>query len=466
MLRSMYAGISGMRANQTKLDVLGNNISNSGTTAFKGSRVRFQDMLSQNVSQAVGPSRNLGGVNPMQVGLGVQVAGIDTDMSQGVMQPTNRNLDAAIDGDGYFIVATGSLPTNNNLGINVDENNHTITSSNGFSISYTRDGSFTLDSKGNLLNSNGYRIMGYALKEKNNSSSSVSIDYNANGVCNFVDCDAKDGLEADSVLVPLRIPSSVHVNASIVKKANSSSTPPIPSTYMDYTGTASITGITAPTIDTNDNKYVGSSDLKLEIKYDDSSSSYHLYVNGDDKGNITQIYVDTDGNISTSAPGGTEGTDYTEINITNPSGVPAGDEEKYSWSYTLRADADKKITSFSIEKDGQIKATLEDGKVAALGQIAMASFNNTAGLKKLGKNLYQNTSNSGVAIIRSAVGADPSISNSDGYGDINQGVLEMSNVDLAEQFTDMIVASRSFQANGKMITTGDEILQDIINLKR
>jgi flagellar hook protein FlgE len=125
-----------------------------------------------------------------------------------------------------------------------------------------------------------------------------------------------------------------------------------------------------------------------------------------------------------------------------------------------------RVTSFSIEKNGVIKGVLEDGRVAALGQIATSSFKNPAGLSKMGRNLYQVSSNAGEAVLRTGVGADHDQDNSAGYGDMLQGMLEMSNIDLAEQFTDMIVTSRAFQASSKMITTGDEILQDIINLKR
>ncbi|MDF2504501.1 flagellar hook-basal body complex protein, partial [Clostridium sp.] len=124
-----------------------------------------------------------------------------------------------------------------------------------------------------------------------------------------------------------------------------------------------------------------------------------------------------------------------------------------------------RVTSFSIGRDGVIIGTLEDGRTTAIGQIAMASFKNPAGLSKQGKNLYSSSVNSGDATLRSGAG-NTANDNSGGYGDALQNMLEMSNVDLAQQFTDMIVASRAFQANGKAITTGDDILQDIINLKR
>ncbi|MCB2340783.1 flagellar hook-basal body complex protein [Clostridium estertheticum] len=332
MLRSLYAGISGMKANQTKLDIIANNIANCGTTAFKSSRVRFQDMVSQSMSDASSSSTNTGGVNGKQVGLGVQVAGIDTMVGQGMMQPTSRNLDVAMDGEGYLIVATGAI--GGSVTLNTD---HKIdaTQPSGFDISYTRDGALTLDDAGHLLTSDGLRVMGYSV------GGSLTNATDGTTTTKFVDANDKANLpKADDKLIPLSIPDTIG-----------------------------------------------------------------------------------------------EGTDA------------------------------KKVKSFSIEKDGTIKATLEGDGVTVIGQIAMASFNNPAGLGKVGKNLYTSTSNSGVAVVRSGLG-ETTNDNSKAYGSMLSGMLEMSNVDLAEQFTDMIVASRAFQAMGKTITTGDEILQDIIGLKR
>lgn len=355
MLRSMYSGISGMKVNQTKLDVIGNNIANVGTTAFKVQRVRFQDMLSQNAGRASGPSRNLGGVNPRQVGLGVQLAGIDTVITQGNMQPTSRNLDVAIDGEGYFMVARGETAFKKD---DITIGNNEVSNSNGRDIMFTRDGSFTLDTDGNLLNSDGLRVLGYSVtgtgtkKEDGTDGDKVDDSFLDTGDINFVDADSKS-LEVNGDLRTLRIPEK---------------------------------------------------------------------IKGKDK----------DGK-----------------------------------------DVEKRIVSFTIEKNGLIKATVEGGQKAAIGQIAMASFKNPAGLEKIGQNLLRNSPNSGNAIIRDGItpkvpagGGDPKVSNEAGYGDMLQGMLEMSNVDLGEQFTDMIVATRAFQASGKMISTGDEILQDIINLKR
>lgn len=390
MLRSLYSGISGMKANQVKLDVIGNNIANVGTTAFKGSRVRFQDMVSQSMSQALAPGANQGGVNPRQVGLGVQVAGIDTLVSQGMMQPTSRNLDVAMDGEGYLMVAKGLVPKGtieidapassseadileaagttadkvagvdlaDKVGVQLNPD-YTVNNTKGLTLSYTRDGALTLDNEGNLLNSDGLRVLGYAVNDGKNTS----LDYDKNGkpILTYADADSQT-INTSPKLIPLVIPEKIFVPAVVGDPA---ATPPIP----------------------------------------DSPATF------------------------------------------------------------------SRIRTFSIEKDGMIKAVLDSGKVAVLGQVAVASFKNPAGLSKVGGNLYANTSNSGAAVVRTGKGAidDAAVAITDngmGYGDMLQGMLEMSNVDLAEQFTDMIVASRAFQAAGKTITTGDEILQDIINLKR
>lgn len=346
----MTSGIAGMQANQTALDVIGNNVANSSTVAFKEGRTRFQDMLSQNLSNGTMPTGMLGGTNPSQVGLGVKVAGIDTVTTQGNMNPTGRNLDAAIDGDGYFMVSKGPALFDPATSFKVDDTNaantgHTVTATPAnTSVYYTRDGAFTLDSQGNLLTSDGYRVLGYSIAGKD--SASVAADsMNTNGSMNYVDASISGGLTADDTsLKTLRIPDTVTDSG------------------------------TAP-------------------------ATVH------------------------------------------------------------------RITSFSIGTDGTIVGTLDNGNVTALGQIAMASFSNPAGLLKNGQDLYTASANSGSAVIRTGVGT-AGTDNSGGYGDILQGELEMSNVDIAKQFADMIVANRAFQANGKSVTTQDEVLQSVIGLVR
>ena len=338
MLRSLYSGISGMKVNQTKLDVIGNNLANVSTTAFKGSRVNFSTTISQTLGSASAASDSLGGVNGKQVGLGAQIASIDKIMSQGSMQSTSRSLDVAVDGSGYFMVATGPALTGDAKDSITIVNNGVGTMPANSSVAYTRDGSFVLDNEGNLLTSKGYRVLGFAMKSGVNGGNNVD-NIDANGNVLYVESNNKT--EAiDDKLVSLKIPDKVVKN------------------------------------------------------------------NGDKVA----------------------------------------------------------VKSFNISADGLITGVLETGEITALGQIAMSSFKNEVGLTDIGNNMYEPSGSSGAAIISS--GKNSANRTSSGYGDILQGYLEMSGVDMAEQFTDMIVATKAFQAAGKTITTGDEILSEIINLKR
>lgn len=342
MLRSLYSGISGMKVNQTKLDVIGNNLANVSTTAFKGSRVNFSTTISQTLGSASAASDSLGGVNGKQVGLGAQIASIDKIMSQGSMQSTSRSLDVAVDGSGYFMVATGPALTGDADAVTIKDNGVGTMPANN-SVAYTRDGSFVLDNEGNLLTSKGYRVLGFAMKSGVNGGNNVD-NIDANGDVLYVESNNKT-VAMDDKLVSLKIPDKV---------------------------------------------------LK-------------------DDGNGKKIPV--------------------------------------------------AVKSFNISADGLITGVLETGEITALGQIAMSSFKNEVGLTDIGNNMYEPSGSSGAAIISSGKNS-PTNRNSSGYGDILQGYLEMSGVDMAEQFTDMIVATKAFQAAGKTITTGDEILSEIINLKR
>ena len=344
MLRSLYSGISGMKVNQTKLDVIGNNLANVSTTAFKGSRVNFSTTISQTLGSASAASDSLGGVNGKQIGLGAQISSIDKIMSQGSMQSTSRSLDVAVDGSVYFMVATGPALTGDAKDSITIVNNGVGTMPANSSVAYTRDGSFVLDNEGNLLTSKGYRVLGFAMETTDPQQNTKIDNIDDNG--NVLYVESNNSTKAiDDKLVSLKIPDKV--------------------TKIDKAG------------------------------------------------NKTQVAV----------------------------------------------------KSFNISSDGLITGVLETGEITALGQIAMSSFKNEVGLTDIGNNMYEPSGSSGAAIISSGKNSTAG-RNSSGYGDILQGYLEMSGVDMAEQFTDMIVATKAFQAAGKTITTGDEILSEIINLKR
>lgn len=329
MLRSMYSGISGLRNFQTKLDVIGNNIANVNTHGFKKGRVIFKDLISQTQSGASGATATRGGVNPKQVGLGAQMAAIDTMHGGGSMQSTGNVLDLGIEGDGFFIVAdsTGSgRDENGNIQPGDDDGAFT-------GLVYTRAGNFYMDDDGYLVNVDGKYLYG-------------------------------------------------HANSTI------------------YTKIEGIEGA-----DPNDDK---------ESSFDE------------DKG----------ANGLTGTTGDLSGEDLD----LGPIRIP------------------KDAESMSIGQDGTISYVDAAGSLQYAGQLIMGKFSNPGGLNKIGGNYYQPTANSGEVLQQVATVA--------GMGTVQSGWLEMSNVDLSEEFTEMIVAQRGFQANTRIITTSDEILQELVNLKR
>lgn len=325
MIRSMYSGISGLKNFQTKLDVIGNNISNVNTYGFKKGRTIFKDLISQNVSGASGATNTRGGVNPKQVGLGSQLSAIDTIHAGGSTQSTGNTLDLAISGDGFFQVADG---------VNVDP---TTTSGTFSNPSYTRAGNFYMDNNGYLVDGNGKYLIGYAASGWDGTSATVDNSYpDADSV---ISAGAKDNLDTDGDGIP---------------------------------------------------------DVALTTGAGNSS--------------------------------------YTPIRIpTN-------------------------AQSMGIGQDGTVTFVDADGQLKWAGQIVLAKFSNPGGLTKVGQNYFQKSANSGAPFNQ--------VGTTEGVGTVNSGFLEMSNVDLSEEFTEMIVAQRGFQANTRIITTSDQILEELVNLKR
>lgn len=550
MSRLMYSGISGMKVNQTKLDVVGNNIANSSTTAFKYSNTKFADMLSQNSSSATAPSTKTGGTNASQVGLGVQLASIDTIMTQGNLQSTSRALDVAIDQSGFFIVSQGPAVTGDNtIQVSQAAGAHSIDStslaSSGSKLMYTRDGSFTLDRDGNLLTSSGYRVMGYSLTNDSNSEvatsqkpddvtlTSIGLSFSfgpgtqLNGytielgnigpdtpASASVDTDNKKIIiNADftnSNLQTAQVQSAIdkaltakgisqQVVASGEIKIISKTTL---SGEVDAAGSATVNGmnITLPPEMKGYTVKIGTVTEGTKESASVDTDAKTITLNGDfanGAADRTQLaaalknavglkgFVNTNVAITGTVPkiadtasakvdGGTSvqslGRDGSVYFVDGTGTVNAYDESlkslKIPDKVIMAGTGDElRVTSYTISEEGIVYGNLENGKMAALGQIAMANFKNPEGLEKSGGNLYTTSANSGDAIIKSGLNTTGD-DNSKAYGDTIQGMLEMSNVDLAEQFTDMIIATRAFQASSKAINTGDEILQDIINLKR
>lgn len=203
------------------MDVIGNNISNVGTTAFKASSARFKDMLYQNSSDATAPTSVLGGTNAKQIGLGAQVSSINKVMGQGNTLATGRSLDVCIAGDGYLVVSKGDL----NSGIGADQTTGAPTTAASDATGqisetlFTRDGNLTLDYQGNLLTSDGHRVMGYYLtgsgSADGSSAKSLVYDQNNNVInANYVNADSKELKVSDNTMRPLVIPDSVTISGT------------------------------------------------------------------------------------------------------------------------------------------------------------------------------------------------------------------------------------------------------------
>lgn len=306
MIRSMYSGISGLKNFQTKLDVIGNNIANVNTYGFKKGRTVFKDLISQTTSGASGATATTGGVNAKQVGLGSQLAAIDTLHTGGSLQSTGNTLDLALSGDGFFVVGESMAKPTAGTAVGIDN------------LQYTRAGNFYMDSSGYLVNGDGKYVYGFS----NNA--------------------------------------------------------------VDLNGGTSV--------------------------------------------------AETPAAISTTITNGQQPTTASLVRIPT--------------------DAQ----SMSVAQDGTVTYIDSNSNLQYAGKLVIAKFANAGGLEKSGSNYYTPTSNSGTPYF--------SFANENGAATINSGFLEMSNVDLSEEFTDMIVAQRGFQANTRIITTSDSILEELINLKR
>lgn len=407
MLRSLFSGISGMKSQQTKMDVIGNNIANVNTTAFKSQRVTFKDMLSQTMQNATSPTITIGGTNAKQVGLGVGVSAIDTDMSQGSLQPTGRSTDVAIEGNGFFIV------------------------SNGKDTYYTRDGSFTLDKNGDLVTSEGLHVIGINDVDSTSKYINIPLEHGVVKPISLTD----EGKE----------PFDIKIYGLDKKNIGTISVSQTPLSDDWEIGSLKI------------KKYVTFSDGNLTINVNGISDIAELEreVNK----TLAQIASLTDEQVKDNAElkniKAFLNTGISRIGFTG-SADPSSVTGKTIQNENIEIEK-AKITSFGIGKDGKILAVYGEESFK-VGTIQMATFQNPAGLEKKGSNLYMSSANSGHPTVGMAT--------TPGYGNIEQGHLEMSKVDLANEFTEMIITSRAFQANSRTITTSDEMLQELLNLKR
>ncbi|HLP17817.1 MAG TPA: flagellar hook protein FlgE [Bacteroidota bacterium] len=435
-LRALSSGVSGLRGHQTMMDVIGNNISNINTIGFKSGRVTFSEAFAQTLRNANLPQAQLGGTNPQQVGLGIQVTTIDTQFSQGNMENTSNVTDLALQGNGFFIVKQ-----------------------NGKQL-YTRSGAFSLDADGRLVNAGSGAVVQGKIAD-------------ANGVL-------PSGNNLADIVIPTDIKSPAQATTEIKWKGNLNASAPLNTDLATNTPEGSTTTGSAIVYDSLGNKYTVT--LKFAKTADvpqtwawtatrpDPASTTSAPLPGIEVG-TGAVTFNTDGSLASPDPATPPQLTFDPANGANPVtvNVTFGEIGKFSGltaSQGLSTISTKatngyglgSLNNISVETDGTIRGIFSNGTLQTLGQVMIADFNNPGGLQRVTGSMYDFSGNSGVA----QIGAAGSVNSSQ----VLSNSLEQSNVDLAEEFTKMIIAQRGFQANAKVITSSDEFMQEIVNIKR
>lgn len=480
MLRSLFTGISGLSVHQTMLDVTSNNIANVNTTGFKSASTRFEDTFSQLVRSGAAPRLNeRGGMNPSQVGLGVKLQSITQNFTGGAAQMTGRNLDTMINGDGFYV----------------------LKKSNGTSV-YTRNGSFGLDAQGQLVAADGSFVQGWMADDKGKVESAgatknitlpLTSTFKASPTKNIT---YKGNLPADQVK---NESGDAFIKTEIVRVFDDKGNPHnvlLKFSRPDYAapGVApkwKLTAYDADAYKALDGKPAeqdkalkdGGARIDLEgtdVEYVDAAGKP---AKANAKGKITDgsltIDFKSDGTLDEASKAALKGLQFhiQQVNVdpntkkvTAETGV-AKDKTTLDLSAltgyagvnsaahdTIDGNAAGTMTGFSIEADGTIRGKFSNGDTRALAKVAVASFSNPLGLEKAGSSYFVESGNSGQPQIGEA--------GTGTRGAMTGGAIEMSNVDLAAEFTNLILSQRGFQANSRVITTSDEILQELVNMKR
>ena len=446
MLRSMYSGVSGLKAHQTKMDVIGNNIANVNTYGFKSSRTTFSEVYYQTVRSASGATTNQGGMNANQIGYGVNVATIDVQHTRSGFQMTDNGMDVAIAGEGFFQVQDG------------DGN-----------VFFTRAGMIRIDASGNLVDQNGNFVLGV-------SGNPLGKDPSANKI--HLPLGQKVAATITSNGINIRLNDNetfsdlTELNNSInlaIQEANGGKAHPSgsfnfalasgsinwPLSGKDITSSdfnPVLGSITLPSniinmgfkLSSVSSKFSGTGDLDMNIKHNISPRSFTVSITivDDAKFFLADLTVTSGALASTASKSLGFGSKTFTLN-----GGTAGGAQSVS-----------DLSNIGIGADGVISAIHSQLGLISIGRIDIATFENPQGLIQEGNTYFSRSANSGNAKITNA--------GLNGAGGLQAGALEMSNVDLSKEFADMITTQRGFQASSRLITVSDEILNELVNLKR
>ncbi len=420
---ALFAGVSGLQNQQRALDVIGHNIANINTTGYRSGRVLFQDLFSATIHGASGPSGGRSGTNPAQIGLGVWLANIDINFNQGSFQTTGIGSDLGIQGDGFFVM------------------------SDGLALFYTRDGSFSLDPNGNLTDpATGFRVQGYS-----------AID----GVVDTTGGIGNIEIQVGGAALA-RATESVTFSGNLDARADAADPvgwPPVGRTLAVFDSQGKQVNLTF----TFTRAAAPANTFELIVTSDQGT------VGGDaTTASPFDVTFDADGQI-------VAGSSFVDVSVTNLTGVNdlnitvdfstltqlGGSGSSASHTIAVQSQdgfSPGVLESFNVGGSGVINGIYSNGLTQSLGQVVLGRFSNPGGLSRIGRNMFIPSPNSGIAQI-----GEPQ---SGGRGSLVGGVLEGSNVDLASEFTRLIIAQRSFQANARSITTADTILGETVNLVR
>lgn len=533
MMRALFSGVTGLRTHQTRMDVIGNNISNVNTLGYKKSVANFSDLYSETVAPASAPTANQGGVNARQIGLGVTCNAIVIKHSPGAAQYTGNVLDLAISGDGFFTVRTGEGERYTRAGnLSVSSNGSLVTPSGyfvqGFNALYRQGDAGKISGSTGISNATATGFNSFTFTANNNAvatagSGTYTFEVNANNKVNMY----KNGIlieenlnirKTDGTLVTNSFDRNTNYivetnlgNLTFMTSANSVNS----MTGFNNERDTGIEGFSfAPDATAAGNADKGSYTFKLNgnkvdlyrengtiqtgidildsqgnpvtalvagetytIKSDLGTISFKATDNGA-LTNLTALFDKASFTITGPPTEGTGGfgtaisnldtlMQNATITISNNDAFSAGNTIN---DIVIDQDAYENIT---INEEGAIIGQLKrqgvppgvtggiemaKGEKVILGYLALANFTNTEGLEKMATNLYAATANSGRVTYN--------LAGSGGTGSITPSSLEMSNVDLSEEMVNMITTQRGFQANSRIITTTDAMLEELINLKR
>jgi len=422
---SFSIALTGLEANSVALDTIGNNLANLNTTAFKDQTTSFSDLFYQNIG-------NTGSGNALQVGLGTQVAGTDTDFSQGSLSTTTNSTDMALNGSGFFVVNNG-----------------------GGGDEYTRAGNFSLTSTGSLVTSNGLSVMGYPA---------------VNGVVNTNAPLAAIQIPVGEVEQP-QATTTLNMTANLDASSTTGTQFPAQVTVYDSLGVSHVATVTYAQTGTNTWSY------SVALPASEFASGVSTPVTG-------SMTFNSSGDLATVTPAGGVATavgtaagnissiplSFTGLadgaadlgmkwNLLGSSGTPTisqVDTASAVSATTQNGYASGQYQSFTIDSDGTVTATYSNGQQQAVGKLALANVANVQGLQMLGDGDYATTLASGTAAVAT--------SGASGLGTLQDGALEESNVNISAEFSDLIIAQRAFEANSKAVTTFDTVTQETIQM--